>query len=179
MDWNAISAVSETLAALGVIVSLVYLGIQVRMSRTESVHNSIDRLVELWSTFSGALADHPQLSAAFSKGLEDLGGLDETEKVMVFAHFGRVLRISEAIFLHHVHGTVSASLWNGVDSSITDMLRVPAVRQYWQIRRHWFCEEFQAYAAARIQDFDPIDFYPEPFSADAQNEGVGSTLDQG
>jgi len=163
MDWNAISAVAETLGAMGVIVSLVYLGVQIRMSRKDSVHNSIDRLVELWSTFSGALADHPELSAAFSKGLQNMDELEDVEKVMVFAHFGRVLRISEAIYLHHHHGTISESLWNGVDSSITDMLRIPAVRQYWPIRRHWFCAEFQAYLDARVEALDPTDFYPQKF----------------
>lgn len=144
MNWGAVSAFAETLAALGVIVSLVYLAIQIRMSRREARHNSIDRLVELWSSFAGAIADNSDLAATVVKGLDGLDKLSEVEKAMFFAHFGRILRVSKAMYMHHIDGTISPNLWRGVDASLTDIMRTPAARQYWPIRSHWFSADFQA-----------------------------------
>ncbi len=40
MNWDAIGAIAETLGAVGVIASLVYLATQIRQSREQMVENT-------------------------------------------------------------------------------------------------------------------------------------------
>ena len=80
MNWNAIGAAAEFIAAAGVIISLAYLAIQVRMYSADTRHGSIDRLVEIWSTYIGAVADHRDLALVWAKGYRDLSALDTAER---------------------------------------------------------------------------------------------------
>jgi hypothetical protein len=161
MNWNLIGAVSEFLAAVGVIVTLVYLAIQIRLSRAEARHASIDRLVEMWSSCIGSVADNPDLVAIMVKAFDGVDALAEVERARFFAHMGRVFRIIEAIYVHHRDGTIDSDLWDGIDASNSDVFGTDATKQYWQIRQHWFSREFRKYVDTRIDKTDPIDFYPK------------------
>ena len=162
MNWNAIGALSEILAAIGVVVSLVYLAMQIRMSRAENRSASIDRLVELWGTYVGALADNPQLAVIVAKGLHDYGQLEVAERAQVSAHLSRIMRVSEAIFMHHRDGTIDAELWNGINSSLDDISNMPLVNQWWPTRRHWFGESFRNHIDVLMQSDKRTDAYPVP-----------------
>ena len=162
MNWNAIGALSEILAAIGVVVSLVYLAMQIRMSRAENRSASIDRLVELWGTYVGALADNPQLAVIVAKGLHDYGQLEVAERAQVSAHLSRIMRVSEAIFMHYRDDTIDPELWTGINSSLDDISNMPLVSQWWPTRRHWFGETFSNHIDSLIQNGKPTDVYPAP-----------------
>ena len=159
MNWNAISAVSESFAAISVVVSLVYLAIQIRLSRTESRDVSIDRLVELWSTFVGAPADNPSLAAIAAKGLDDYGQLDLEERAQLSAHMSRIMRVSEAIYMHHHDGTIDCELWDGISSALTDISNLPFFEQWWTTRRHWFGKTFRNYVDSLICSDKQTNFF--------------------
>jgi hypothetical protein len=160
MNWDAISAVAATLSAVGVIVTLLYLGIQTRLSRMETRHASIDRLVEMWSSHIGTYATNPQLAAAGTKGLEDLGNLDRAELAMVMAQMGRILRVSEAMYVHYRDGSIDHDLWEGIDACLSDIMSQRGSQQYWKLRQRWFSRAFRKYVDSLIDNAEPIDFYP-------------------
>jgi len=160
MNWDAISAVAATLSAVGVIVTLLYLAIQIRLSRMETRHASIDRLVEMWSSYIGTYATNPQLAAAGTKSPEDIGNLDRAEQAMVFAHMGRILRVSEAMYVHYREGSIDHDLWEGIEACLSDIMSVRASQQYWKIRQRWFSRVFRKYVDNLIDNAEPIDFYP-------------------
>ena len=161
MNWDAISAVAATLSAVGVIVTLLYLAIQIRLSRMDARHASIDRLVEMWSSYVGAYATNPQLAAAGTRSLEDIGNLDMAEQAMVFAHMGRICRVSEAMYVHYREGSIDQDLWEGIDACLSDIMSVRGSRQYWKIRQRWFSRAFREYVESLIDNAEPIiDFYP-------------------
>ena len=51
-------------------------------------------------------------------------------------------------------------LWEGIDACLTDILGVPAMCEYWEIRGHWFSNEFRQYVAKRIEIAAGKEFYP-------------------
>ena len=77
MNWDAISAIAETMAAVGVIATLIYLAVQIResnktntaMALQHTAAKSQDRLI--------AVASNPSLAAVFGKSFSDL---DETQQ---------------------------------------------------------------------------------------------------
>ena len=85
MNWEAIGAVGEILAALGVLATLVYLAAQIR-DNTRSLHAA-----SLQSVLDGArdryfrpMATSAESSEIFAGGLNSLDGLSDGEKRRLF-----------------------------------------------------------------------------------------------
>ena len=80
MDWEVIGAISEVLASVGVIVSLLFLSIQLRENTkamsTQSQERNLDELKVIWSKF----IDDPELAATWLKALRGEAPLSQSEK---------------------------------------------------------------------------------------------------
>jgi hypothetical protein len=67
MNWDAVSAISEALGAIAVLVTLGYLALQVRHARDEMARSTrqarADAMRQVWLTQAGS----PELAAGFSK----------------------------------------------------------------------------------------------------------------
>ena len=88
MNWDAIGALAELLGALGVIVSLAYLAVQIRQNTAQIGEQSrelrlaaIDAIAQSFSRFRDPLIRDPELAALWLRGIADYDGLDEVEQV--------------------------------------------------------------------------------------------------
>ena len=75
MTWEAIGAIGETIAAIGVIISLIYLAVQIRR---QTLDNRIDTQIEVTNQLNSAygdLANNSELGSIFMTGIRDLDGL--------------------------------------------------------------------------------------------------------
>lgn len=77
MKWNAISASADILAAIGVIISLVYLALQVRASNKASAVNSKSDAAIWYSGFLKFSLENPELDELLYRGRK---GLDHLKK---------------------------------------------------------------------------------------------------
>ena len=75
MTWEAIGAIGETIAAIGVIISLINLAVQIRR---QTLDNRIDTQIEVTNQLNSAygdLANNSELGSIFMTGIRDLDGL--------------------------------------------------------------------------------------------------------
>ena len=126
---------------------------------TESRAVSIDRLVELWSTFVGAPADNPTLAAIMAKGLTDYEKLDIEERIQVSAHISRFMRVFEAIYMHHLDRTIDEEIWDGLSTSVSETMSAPMTKQWWPTRRLWFGKRFRDHIDSIVQSEAQSDLY--------------------
>ncbi|MEE4190029.1 MAG: hypothetical protein V2I66_00535 [Halieaceae bacterium] len=146
MNWDAISAVGELLGAAGVIGSLVYLSVQIRHNSAEVRHASADRVVELYTTNITKYADDSSLAELIARlNIEGFDALSPGEQMRIHGYYGRSLRVMEAIHWHSLEGTIDAEIWEGLDTMGRDLLNAPALREYWELRKHWFSKRYQDY----------------------------------
>lgn len=95
MNWNAISAIGDTIAAVAVVISLIYLAIQVRQN-TRQISRSIrmnqlsafERNVESGNRTREFFLLNPELLALYRKGWKSFVSLESMDK----ARFGLMLR---------------------------------------------------------------------------------------
>ena len=87
MDWNAISAVAEVIAAIAVVMSLIYLAVQIKdntrhldrtvqATRTQSIYEICEGF-DRWRD----MVLLPGNADIWFKGINDLNSLDRTEKI--------------------------------------------------------------------------------------------------
>ncbi len=77
MNWDAISAVSETMAAVGVIITLIYLAAQIRESNKTNTAVALQHTAAKSQDRLIAVASNPSLAAIFGKSFNEL---DETQQ---------------------------------------------------------------------------------------------------
>ena len=133
MNWDAIGAIANLLAALGVLVSLIYLAVQVRQN-TRSVRQQAFQIgtneVRRWSSH---FVERPEVAELYLRGQRNYAGLEPAEQV----------RFTMLIF-------EICSIWaTYLEHSEEDLLGLRESAEYslsrW-IRQGWFGPWFGAHA---------------------------------
>ena len=87
MNWEALGAISETLAAIGVIVSLLYLAKQIRISSHQTEQNSnivrgtaYQQFRQQVNSVQALRVSDPTLTEVWIRGTADSESLNEVEQ---------------------------------------------------------------------------------------------------
>ena len=91
MNWEAIGAITGLVGIGLVIVSLMYVGIQIRQSNKESRSQSRQSLVSTFGLLSWELATHPELLVIVAKGIDNWSSLSDLDKTRFENVMGRYL----------------------------------------------------------------------------------------
>ena len=104
MNWDALGALAELAGAVGVIVSLLYLGVQIRIQNRESRLNSVSESIRHFNDVLSGIAHYPDLCSIWARGLGDFESLDPEERARFSAHVGRLFRVIEGLYGYHLEG---------------------------------------------------------------------------
>jgi len=80
MNWEAIGSAADTIAAIGVIVTLIYLALQIRQANKDSQASAIQELGRDWEQHTSTVVSHENIST-FLKGLDSYSSLDPEERL--------------------------------------------------------------------------------------------------
>ncbi len=150
MNWEAIGATGETIAAIGVIFSLVYLARQVRSQSMENRLASRNAMANELNLVYGDISADAELSSIFLRGIKDWDSLDPVEQVRLSFLFNRMLRTFEIIHEQHHHRRIDDSFWEGAEEGLNEFCRYPGVRYWWSTRETMFSKEMQALMRPKI-----------------------------
>ena len=157
INWLAVGAVAEACAAVAVLVSLIYVAIQIRQN-TQQISRSVqsaeldafERNIESGNAIRELLILHPAIAELFRKGLKSFSGLDASEKF----RFGLLLRntlssmqgayIRELSVRHDPHGA------EGTGGHIDAILVNPGAREWLERTEPDWRPEFRDFVAERL-----------------------------
>ncbi len=123
---NKMHQVGELTAAIAVVISLVFVGLQVRdntiASEAATLQNSVGYDIELLTDLSA----NPDLARAFTAYLSgDVEELDETELIQARWHFVAILRHLENLYFQYEAGMLSDEVWATREPLILNNIRSP------------------------------------------------------
>lgn len=136
MNWTAVGAVGELLAAAAVLVTLVYLARQVRQSNRQDMLNAYRHTYDSLNDWAMSLVQSEEISAVTLRGRQSYGGLSETERFR-FDHVHMVLlNIIEAHY-YQVQRTAMDEAYRrwameNLDALVRGYLDFPGVREFWK-----------------------------------------------
>jgi hypothetical protein len=152
MNWDAIGAVAELLAAIGVIVSFVYLAGQIRQNTHSQRRSNLgDTASDLAATMRCIAADS-ELASLMLRALTDLSSLDAVERYRFDAFFYTWLAAFERALLDARDGEYPEELLVPLKAAIAGYLRSDGGRAWWAERRIWFTPFGQQAIASIIND---------------------------
>jgi hypothetical protein len=72
MNWEAISAIGQIVGAIGVIISVIYLALQVRSNARQTRLASMGSMSGAFNQWLQSLAGNPQIGDLYYRGMRDL-----------------------------------------------------------------------------------------------------------
>jgi len=145
MNWDAIGAIAEATAALGVVLSLVYVGRQIRQNSKIVVANAAKDVADTSREWFTYIIQDPALGKIFYEGAEDPNSLSEEDflrfTTLMFTYFKHL----ESIHYQFEIGLLPEKLWKGWDHQTRRYIESPGIQMYWDLRKNSFSDSFQKY----------------------------------
>ena len=143
MNWDAIAAVGDLVAAVAVVVTLVYLGRQFaatlrqqRMDSQRAVSEEFNRINDLWLDLD--------VTGALVRAWSDWEGATAQEKHIAGVFFMKVMNHLQTMFLMWESGTLDDSVYFGEEHLTCAFLVTDGGKNWWAV--------FQEGHAARFKD---------------------------
>jgi len=142
--------VGEFVASVGVIVSLVYLGIQIRQSSRivkAATHHSSSRA---WSELEVALATDSEATRILLEGGRSYAELNLEERLRYSLLMRAILHQHEDDFVQVQEGLIDAGKLARHRRPVAEALAQPAARDWWAENAHLFSQDFQDFVAMAL-----------------------------
>lgn len=153
MNWEALSAIGEIVAAVGVIVSLLYLASQVRNNSRQLSHASAQAVLDKLNGLIGQLAFTAGAGDVWSRGLSGLDALEGDEEVVRFSSMLlQAFWAYEEVLQYRSAGLIEDWAWAHAKAPVEHFMRTPGFQEWWRLRRDWFGPEFQRHVDAGMPE---------------------------
>jgi len=144
MNWQAAGALGEIVGAFAVVISLVYLAIQVRQNTAaiaaQAAHDALAAVRE----FNQHLMVNPPMARIFRIGQEDPSALTESELEQFVHIVFTFFKTAEAVHAQSIKGTLDPDTWRAWERVFMAWGQSPGFASYWSIRKGLFTPAFQA-----------------------------------
>ena len=150
MDWNMVGAIGETLGAIGVIVTLIYLAGQLRQN-TRAMRSST------YQTYSGLamnISDYLAQNAEMFVRSDQKDGLSEADTLRFNMFAMKLFYQMETIYFHYKDGTVDRDIFDSRMRGFRQTFTTnPLMLAAWERHRGLdLSDQFVRYAEGNVLD---------------------------
>ena len=144
MNWEAIGAIGEIVGAIAVVVSLVYLALQIRTQNKQAKLTAIHEMSREHRIASEMMATG-SLSNIFVRANKDYHSITEAEAVQLVVFVTGLFRAWESAFLENREGNLDTNVWAALSRDYIQPMGSAAFRHIWKLRKQNYDPDFQKY----------------------------------
>lgn len=152
MNWDAISAVSQLVGSIAVVISVLYLAVQLRSSTRVARVAAMDAAATALRDVTKPFMENAELARIWRVGLEHLDSLSKEDQARFFHAAHQFLKALETIHYHYVYGLLDAQLWEGWKDLLQHYVATPGINHYLARRGSVFSERFCKF----IAELEPV-----------------------
>src|SRR5262249_40351470 len=115
MSWEALGAIANLLAAIGVIATLIYLSIQIRQNTKAVRSSSVQNLVQSLSTTAQAAVENESMIPLLVKADAGDSALTDEERTRLHFWFIMTFRRCDGVYFQRDLGFVDAAMIEGFE----------------------------------------------------------------
>ncbi|MDP2530351.1 MAG: hypothetical protein Q8W51_11525 [Candidatus Palauibacterales bacterium] len=145
MNWIAVGAIGQLVAAGAVVLSLLYLAGQIRHGSRVARVTGGEVLAANLRGFSQPLARDAELNRIWNIGIEGGGELSPSESsrfLHLATQFGKLI---ESAHLYHASGIMDDGTWAGWHAAARHYFTAPGWKEYWAKRADLYSPAFRAF----------------------------------
>src|ERR1700681_458861 len=144
-NWEAVSAISQMVGSIAVVLSVHYLAVQVHHSTRIAKLAAQDAAATSLREVTRPFAENAELARVWRRGLENLQSLSAEEQARFFHSSYQFLKAFETIHFHHIHGLMDEQIWKGWCGLLQHYIASPGMDHYWKLRQDLFSARFQKF----------------------------------
>ena len=123
----------EFLGGVAVVISLIYVGLQVRASVKQSQLDSYTKFAELFTNWTSSIYASADTTQAFASGVGAYNSLNEEDKVRFNLMMAMYYGIVDTVMAHEAKGIYQyPEAYKRHLQMALDYYRMPGVRQWWE-----------------------------------------------
>lgn len=153
MNWDAIGAIGEIIGASAVVVSLVYLALQIRSQNIQAKLSALREMSRELRATTAMFATH-DMSDIFVRANEDYNSLSDAESVQLIVLTTNIFRAWENAFLESRGGNLDEDNWQTLSRDYTQTMGIPCARYIWALRKQNYDLGFQKY----VDSIDALEY---------------------
>ena len=149
MNWEVIGATGEWAGALAVVITLVYLAIQIRQTNRSMSDNSVTQYYVMLHELIGGISD-PNSGPLLRRGTHEPGSLSPDEREQFNLLMQNNFVFYEYAWRLTIRGALDEALTRPTLDTMIGTLRTPGGEQWWQKSPVKHDEAFTDYVNKRL-----------------------------
>ncbi len=156
MNWEAVGALAEGVGALGVVLTIAYLAVQVRHNSRSVQAATYDALVGRFREWNSQFSQSSAEANFFHMSLESWDSIDDDDRRRAIHIWFDFLKMMENVHYQYRTGMMEEELWSGWEEFFRIYLPAPGLQWYWSKRRRLFAPEFQRWAEGLVANHSEL-----------------------
>ena len=152
MNWDAINAIAEAIAAIAVILTLIYLAKEVRHNTRSAEIAALRDTTAQWNQWSDMLATSPDLADIVARGNVSMKDLSEPEQLRYGAFVQSFFDNAESYRSLVVDHSVQKD-FEILEAVVARRLAIPGFREWWSANQSDYSEEYGSWIR-KLLDLD-------------------------
>jgi hypothetical protein len=166
MTLDQIANIAEISAAALVIVSLIYVAMQIKQNTKATQLSTSQAFIYTHGEVVLHIAVDKEFRDIYWRGLKGLSNLHESETAAFAAWTIHAFRCWESFYYQWQEGVLDDRLWAGFKVQLCDFFGYPGTREIWSTRYHQLSEEFREFVDNEVVSAESKPLY---VSQEAQN----------
>ncbi len=151
MDLDAVSKIAEIVSSVAVVVSLIYVGLQVRQNTRALRASTYSAVVGNSIAILNSMSETPEFTEFFVRVQSDPDAATPAELMRFHMSLLSGFRHWDNLYYQFRNGMLDRAMWESYDRTMTTWLDSAAWRDWFTRNAACFSEDLQALLAQRIR----------------------------
>ena len=143
MNWDAIGAIGESIGAIAVFVTLIYLAMQIRQNTRSVQASAVDSAISQVNQIRERLISDREVTNLYRRGNEDPASLDDEDIIRYRLLIHNILLAESNVFHQAEFTGLSESTWKTQIPIVERVVSNVGGRWFWENHRNEFEESFR------------------------------------
>lgn len=145
MNWDAIGAIGENIGALAVVISVIYLAVQIRKQTAESKLAATREISALYIEIYRPAFEDKELSSLYLRSVQNYDDLAREDRFRIAMYLQTMMRTIEQHFVHIQQQKVDQIFVESINLAVEEWLTSPGVQSWWEQCKDMYVPRFREY----------------------------------
>ncbi len=150
MNWEAIGALGEAIGAVAIIITLIYLAMQIRQSTQLSKASAQQLLSHQLSTYQERIVANPERLRVFRSAMVSWDRLSSDDQAVAHLLFGQIVNHFEQTYYLNETGLVPTAMFDTYRALALSLIQSPGGSEFWKAMQLMINDEIREYLDAQL-----------------------------